>query len=80
MKISVFTGIVLLSGAGATFLQSDILAAEGVTKLGLHVAQHGYPNAEQCTLKNVAVRKEWFVEIIRYCTGQHTHKLQVCTP
>ncbi|KAF3008598.1 hypothetical protein E8E13_007715 [Curvularia kusanoi] len=51
--------IALFSGTEATFLQSDILAAEGLVKLGLHVAQNGYPNAERCTLKNVAVRKEW---------------------
>lgn len=61
MKTSIFTVLTFLSGMGAAFLQSDILAAEGLTKLSLHVALNGYPDAEKCTLKNVAVRKEWFV-------------------
>lgn len=61
MKFSALTAALLLSGTSATFLESDVLAAEGLTKLGLHVAVNGYPNAEQCTLKNVAVRREWYV-------------------
>ena len=45
--------------ADATFMKTDVLAAAGLAKLGFHVALHGYPNAEKCTLTNVAVRREW---------------------
>lgn len=45
----------------ATFMETDILAAAGLAKLGLHVALNGYPNPEKCTLENVAVRREWYV-------------------
>ena len=68
MKLLVITVAVLLGGTRATFLQSDILAAEGLTKLGLHVAENGYPNAKHCTLKDVAVRREWYSQLIQYKT------------
>lgn len=59
MKFTATIVAILLGSTGATILESDALAAKGLTKLGLHVAVNGYPNPEQCTLKKVAVRKEW---------------------
>ncbi|KAF2274321.1 Di-copper centre-containing protein [Westerdykella ornata] len=41
------------------FLETDALAAEGVFRLGLHVALNGYPNSQKCTLANVSYRREW---------------------
>lgn len=51
----------ILGSVGATFMETDILAAAGLSKLGLHVALNGYPNPEKCTLENVSVRREWYV-------------------
>jgi tyrosinase len=59
MKLLAVILSVLLGSSCATTLESDALAVKGRTKLALHIAGHGYPNPEQCTLKNVAVRKEW---------------------
>ena len=60
-----FTATAILAAvygsADATFMDTDILAATGLAKLGLHVALHGCPNTEKCTLENVAVRREWCV-------------------
>ena len=63
----------LLGSASATFLESDRLAAEGLMKLSLHVAENGYPNAEQCTLKSVAVRREWYVQLMQIARPQYAH-------
>lgn len=52
----------VIGAAGAMLMETDILAAAGLAKLGLHVAINGYPNPEQCTLENVSVRREWCVE------------------
>lgn len=49
------------SASAIKFMEVDALAAEGVFKLGLHVAENGYPSPKTCTLKNVAVRREWYV-------------------
>jgi tyrosinase len=49
-----------LGSVDATFMETDILAAAGLAKLGLHVALNGYPNPKQCTLENVSVRREWY--------------------
>jgi hypothetical protein len=35
---------VIFDNADATFMETDVLAATGLAKLGLHVALHGYPN------------------------------------
>ncbi|KAF3008595.1 hypothetical protein E8E13_007659 [Curvularia kusanoi] len=43
----------------ATFTETDVLAAAGLAKLGGYLAANGYPNSEQCTLENAAVRREW---------------------
>lgn len=58
MQFTTIAIATLLGGASA--FETDNLAAEGLAKLNLHVAYEGYPNAEQCTLKNVAVRREWY--------------------
>ena len=52
---------VIFDNADATFMETDVLAATGLAKLGLHVALHGYPNPEKCTLENVTVQREWYV-------------------
>ncbi|KAF2263579.1 Di-copper centre-containing protein [Lojkania enalia] len=68
MKFSRVAAAALVSGAGAApldldkrgiFLETDALAAAGVFNLGLHVALNGYPNPQKCTLRNVAIRREW---------------------
>lgn len=65
MKVGSLAAAAFLSGVGAApldarnFLETDALAAEGVFNLGLNVAFHGYPNPSKCTLKNVAIRREW---------------------
>ncbi|KAF2875983.1 hypothetical protein BDV95DRAFT_287630 [Massariosphaeria phaeospora] len=65
MRISTFVAAALISCVGAVPLEAravlevNALAVEGVLNLGFHLALHGYPNAKKCTLKNVAVRKEW---------------------
>jgi tyrosinase len=52
----------LLSGAIAaphearTQLLTDALVADGVFKLGMYTASQP---TQKCTMKNVAVRKEW---------------------
>lgn len=51
----------VIGSVDAIFMETDILAAAGLAKLGLHIAINGYPNAEQCTLENVSVRREWCV-------------------
>lgn len=52
---------VVFGGVDAIFMETDVLAAAGLAKLGLHVATNGYPNAKNCTLENVSVRREWYV-------------------
>ncbi|CBX97525.1 hypothetical protein IAQ61_007066 [Plenodomus lingam] len=57
-------GNILLSGlVGSTgavkFMEVDSLAAEGMFKLGMHIAENGYPSPKTCTLKNAAIRREW---------------------
>ena len=60
---------VIFDNADATFMETDVLAAAGLAKLGLHMALHGYPNPEKCTLENVTVRREWCVVRDSYGTG-----------
>jgi tyrosinase len=62
MKVSTLTLITLCVNVGATFMGNDALAAQALEKLTLHVAKDGYPDAAKCTLKDVAVRQEWFVD------------------
>jgi len=51
-----------VGGAGAfKVTEHDELAALGLANVGIDVAKNGYPNPGQCTLKNVKVRREWYV-------------------
>jgi hypothetical protein len=48
------------AGAGAlNLLEHDILAAEGVLKLGFHLAANGLPSPGTCTPDKLSVRREW---------------------
>jgi hypothetical protein len=58
--------LVVFGGVDAIFMDTDVLAAAGLAKLGLHVAINGYPNAEKCTLENVSVRREWCVKCVLF--------------
>lgn len=62
MRLHNLAAAALIGSAGASFkyTEHDGLAALGMFNLGLDVALNGYPG-EKCTLKNVAVRREWFV-------------------
>ena len=62
MKVSTLATAILYGGVGASLVENDALAAEALAKLKSNVAQNGYPDAEKCTLDNVAVRREWQVE------------------
>jgi tyrosinase len=63
MKVSVMVIAGLMAVANAapkpTQMENDKLAHQGLANLKAYVAEHGYPNAEKCTLKNAYVRKEW---------------------
>lgn len=43
----------------AKLLEHDVLAAEGVFKLGIHLATNGLPKPGTCTLDKLSIRKEW---------------------
>jgi tyrosinase len=61
MRFFDITALALISGAGAfKITEHDKLAALGLANVGIDVAQNGYPNPGQCTLKNVRVRREWY--------------------
>lgn len=45
-------------GGGGTGTQVLALQAKGLVNLAAYTAKHGLPNPK-CTLRNVAVRKEW---------------------
>jgi len=62
MKVSTLATAILYGGVGASLVENDALAVEALAKLTSNVAQNGYPDAEKCTLDNVAVRREWQVE------------------
>jgi tyrosinase len=40
--------------------KSDDIMVAGRHALERQIAQHGLPNAQKCTLKNAAVRREWY--------------------
>jgi tyrosinase len=67
MKIISSAAALLIVGVGAapletrTFLETDALAVQGVFNLGLYIAKNGYPNEDQCTLEDVALRREWYL-------------------
>jgi tyrosinase len=48
------------TGADALkLLEHDILAAEGVFKLGFYLAANGLPSPGTCTLDKLSIRREW---------------------
>ncbi|KAF1969065.1 Di-copper centre-containing protein [Bimuria novae-zelandiae CBS 107.79] len=49
----------LVGTTGALFMENDALVAQGVFKLGLYIAEHGYPNPQSCTKANMSIRREW---------------------
>jgi tyrosinase len=55
--------VVVLAGSASAFkvTEYDKLAALGQENLKNDVEKNGYPSPGQCTLENVAVRKEWYV-------------------
>jgi hypothetical protein len=62
MRVFDIVALALVSGADAfKITEHDKLAALGIANVGIDVAKNGYPNPGQCTLKNVAVRREWYV-------------------
>lgn len=69
MKFSSIAIVALVGSVGAAPLdtragyQTDALAAQGAANLAAYVAKNGYPS-KQCTLKNVAVRKEWYLLLV----------------
>jgi hypothetical protein len=68
MKFPSVAIVALVGSVGAAPLdtrngyQTDALAAQGAANLAAYVDKNGYPN-KQCTLKNVAVRKEWYIHL-----------------
>jgi hypothetical protein len=62
MKISTLVIAALASGSSESFGQHDALAAQSLLKLVLHVATEGVPEPKTCSLKNVRVRREWYVK------------------
>ncbi|KAF3049044.1 hypothetical protein E8E11_008917 [Didymella keratinophila] len=61
MRFSTIATAALIGSASATFKfgEQEALAANAVFNIGLNAAQNGYPSPNTCTLKNVAVRREW---------------------
>lgn len=60
MKLSNVLVAGLASSANALkFQENDLLAAEGMLKLGIHLAKNGLPAPGTCTLDKVSVRREW---------------------
>lgn len=57
--LTVLFGVFAPSAAALKVLEHDILAAEGVFKLGFHLAATGLPSPETCTLDKLSVRREW---------------------
>jgi hypothetical protein len=62
MRLPHIITVTLVACASATFGQHDALAAQGLLNLGLHVAVKGHSNSKTCSLKNLRVRKEWYVQ------------------
>jgi tyrosinase len=66
MKFSNLVTVALASAASAVPLEarsdykSDDIMVAGRHALERQIAQHGLPNAQKCTLKNAAVRREWY--------------------
>ncbi|KAI4949001.1 hypothetical protein J4E91_005463 [Alternaria rosae] len=59
MKVSTLATAISCGSVGASLTENDALAAEALAKLRSNVARNDYPDAQRCTLENVAVRQEW---------------------
>ncbi len=64
MRFSSIAVAAVLFGAGSAspafkFGEQEALAAKAVINIGVNAAQNGYPSPKTCTLRNVAVRREW---------------------
>jgi len=60
MKIFAYLSVALVgSTSSAKFMENDRLAAEGMAKLGVHLAENGIPCPGTCTLDKASVRREW---------------------
>jgi tyrosinase len=65
MKFSlVITGLLAIASAApkAKYMENDKLADQGLVNLEAYVAEHGYPNAEKCSLETAYIRKEWYAK------------------
>jgi tyrosinase len=66
MKLSLVltTGLLAVASAApkAKYIENDKLADRGLNNLKAYVAEHGYPNADKCTLETAYVRKEWYAK------------------
>lgn len=61
MKLShIFYATLACSTNALKFMENDALAAEGVLKLGLHLAEKGFPSPGNCTLDKFSIRREWY--------------------
>jgi tyrosinase len=66
MRFSNLVTVALAGAASAAPLEarsdfkSDDIMVAGLQALNRQIAQHGYPNAQKCTLKNASVRREWY--------------------
>jgi tyrosinase len=83
MKISSLFAVGLAAGVGAAPLEpssaykSDDIMDLGIQNLKHYYAKHQYSNTK-CTLKNAAVRREWYNKLwsfednlTNYIAGQH---------
>ncbi|KAJ8118157.1 hypothetical protein OPT61_g814 [Boeremia exigua] len=64
MHLFSIAAVAALIGVGSASLafkfgEQEALAAKAVINIGLDVAKNGYASPKTCTLKNVAVRREW---------------------
>lgn len=61
MRFCTIATAALIGSASTTFKfgEQEALAANAVFNIGLNAVQNGYPSPSTCTLKNVAVRREW---------------------
>jgi hypothetical protein len=84
MKISIFTAVLSASAAAvpldsrSAYKSDDLLVASN-QNLKTYYSKNPYPNAK-CTLKNAAVRKEWYVrtstsfQFHSNVSGPHCHR------
>jgi tyrosinase len=66
MLFQLFATLLLPGVARAAKLtEHDKLAAKGLANVADDVARHGYPKPGLCTLETAAVRKEWYVSLVK---------------